>query len=163
MMIWKGIRWCYLRSKGKEDVHTVDLVSRKERQVHMAQFGGVWFGDPQRTLKSVAEIWQLAVENRTEELKTVNSNVQTGTVMVQLGPISQIVSPPLEISGCFSGSAVAEPSLKALFQFTCWFVSNLAKQIKIFRCGAVVVVSFVFSWPMTCDMTWGPISSLTDI
>ena len=39
--------------------------------------------------------------------------------MVQLDPISQILSPPLETSGCLSGPAVVEPSLKALFQFSC--------------------------------------------
>ena len=50
------IRWCYLCGKCEEDVHTVDLVSRKQGQVHVDQFDGVWFGDPQRILQGVAEL-----------------------------------------------------------------------------------------------------------
>ncbi len=48
--------WCYLCGECKQDVQTVDLVSRNQRQIHLDQFDGVWFGDPQRILQSVTEI-----------------------------------------------------------------------------------------------------------
>lgn len=40
----------------QKDVRAVNFVSGIQRQIHVNQSGGVWFGNPQRILQAVAEL-----------------------------------------------------------------------------------------------------------